>query len=450
MDGQQFGDLPQIQAMDDAHMHGWAAEYYNYWQPYKQHLVSFPMEEAYIDDFDCGAVSVQPMQRFMVEQSPLTPGMLHANIPLDGRYERYYDQQWPSTGCFRNISPDRTSSGNTSQNTQDEIQSPQMYHTGLHPHSSPMEQYQMPLAFNPVEQFQGGSYPTETPTFQQNISLRELEYEPPVHEAVIEEVDDVKTKQEATCDKEDGIVKEEATPEYTGYADSAIGHSVRDAQSVEPVDILDEPASDSDYSPSSSRSRKRRRSTASNSNSSRTPKRRGHARKDSQTTSPTSSIKSEKKSRRASKGSRGVIMDTNTRDSDQRPFPCPLAAYGCTSNFPSKNEWKRHVSTQHIKLTYWRCDLCAPPSTQTTHTPSTTTTSTAKISSPNISAACTPHPKTSPHPAIQKSTPSLKTTSSRSRRAVTSPCAARHNAQSVCSAIRRFRVRRRGMSAWNM
>ncbi|KAI2479076.1 hypothetical protein Ptr902_09287 [Pyrenophora tritici-repentis] len=360
MNGQQFGDLPQIQAMDDSHMHGWAAEHYNYWQPYKQHPVSFPMEEAYIGDFDCGAVSVQPMQRFMLEQSPLTSGMLHANIPLDGRYERYYEQQWPSTGCFRNISPDRTSSGNTSQNTQDEIPSPQMYHTGLHSHGSPMEQYQLSLAFNPIEQFQGGSYPTETPKFQQNISLRELEYEPPVHEAVTEEAEEVKMKQEATCDKEDEVVKEEATPEYMGYADSAIGHSVRDAQSVEPVDIPDEPASDSDYSPSSSRSRKRRRSTASNSNSNRTQKRRGHARKDSQTTSPISSVKSEKKSRRTSKAYRGVIMDTNTRDSDQRPFPCPLAVYGCTSSFPSKNEWKRHVSTQHIKLAYWRCNLCAP------------------------------------------------------------------------------------------
>ncbi|KAF2998301.1 hypothetical protein E8E13_007440 [Curvularia kusanoi] len=41
-------------------------------------------------------------------------------------------------------------------------------------------------------------------------------------------------------------------------------------------------------------------------------------------------------------------------------FPCPLAAYNCGSNFASKNEWKRHVSTQHIKLGFWRCDLCPP------------------------------------------------------------------------------------------
>lgn len=43
-----------------------------------------------------------------------------------------------------------------------------------------------------------------------------------------------------------------------------------------------------------------------------------------------------------------------------RPFPCPFAGYHCNSTFTSKNEWKRHVSTQHIKLGFWRCDLCLP------------------------------------------------------------------------------------------
>ncbi|KXT06745.1 hypothetical protein AC579_3982 [Pseudocercospora musae] len=42
-----------------------------------------------------------------------------------------------------------------------------------------------------------------------------------------------------------------------------------------------------------------------------------------------------------------------------RSFPCPLAIYGCTSTFSAKNEWKRHVQTQHLRLGYWRCDQCA-------------------------------------------------------------------------------------------
>ena len=39
-------------------------------------------------------------------------------------------------------------------------------------------------------------------------------------------------------------------------------------------------------------------------------------------------------------------------------FPCPLAIYGCPSRFSAKNEWKRHISTQHVKTDMWRCDQC--------------------------------------------------------------------------------------------
>ena len=50
---------------------------------------------------------------------------------------------------------------------------------------------------------------------------------------------------------------------------------------------------------------------------------------------------------------------TNDGSSTVRPFPCPLAGYSCTSAFGSKNEWKRHISSQHLRLGFWRCDLCA-------------------------------------------------------------------------------------------
>jgi len=48
-----------------------------------------------------------------------------------------------------------------------------------------------------------------------------------------------------------------------------------------------------------------------------------------------------------------------------RPFPCPFAKYACTSTFTSKNEWKRHVSTQHVKRGFWRCQLCPLSSSDT-------------------------------------------------------------------------------------
>ncbi|KAK4507460.1 hypothetical protein PRZ48_001195 [Zasmidium cellare] len=51
--------------------------------------------------------------------------------------------------------------------------------------------------------------------------------------------------------------------------------------------------------------------------------------------------------------------DSQSVPSSGRAFPCPLAIHGCMSSFGSKNEWKRHVTSQHMRLGFWRCDLCA-------------------------------------------------------------------------------------------
>ncbi|KAL8781311.1 MAG: hypothetical protein Q9213_006059 [Squamulea squamosa] len=42
-----------------------------------------------------------------------------------------------------------------------------------------------------------------------------------------------------------------------------------------------------------------------------------------------------------------------------RPFTCSFARYGCNSTFGSKNEWKRHVSSIHLCLGLYRCDVGA-------------------------------------------------------------------------------------------
>ncbi len=41
-----------------------------------------------------------------------------------------------------------------------------------------------------------------------------------------------------------------------------------------------------------------------------------------------------------------------------RPFPCAFSFAGCASTFGSKNEWKRHISSQHLCLDYWKCSEC--------------------------------------------------------------------------------------------
>lgn len=41
-----------------------------------------------------------------------------------------------------------------------------------------------------------------------------------------------------------------------------------------------------------------------------------------------------------------------------RPFPCAFSFAGCMSTFGSKNEWKRHIASQHLCLQYYRCSSC--------------------------------------------------------------------------------------------
>ena len=57
-----------------------------------------------------------------------------------------------------------------------------------------------------------------------------------------------------------------------------------------------------------------------------------------------------------------------------RVFHCAFSHYGCHSTFASKNEWKRHVSSQHLQLGFYRCDIgfCDPEKTSSAKSRSST------------------------------------------------------------------------------
>lgn len=347
MSAQQFEDLPQMQYIDEARFSGWSSNYHGYYFADKQQANSFSIADdtTYLENLDDNMLSMQPMLRFMFDPSPQSYGLLHANIPLQSQYAQPFSQQWPSSEC-RNTSPDRTSiSGTSSYGSQNDVSSPHTYHVATY--GSPTDFFHSLQPYHNVEQFSDATY-----TSGSSINPKEIEYTPHEPEPAIEETD-ADIKQEAALESEQVSIKSETAPDATcrEYTDSGIGNSVRDAESVQPVDLKDESEADSDYSPRN-RGGKRTRSAQ---HAARAPRRRRSAARKDSAVSIAIQNKPGRKPRSASK----AIVESQHQD-DRRSFPCPLAAYHCSSTFSSKNEWKRHVSTQHIKLGFWRCDLCAP------------------------------------------------------------------------------------------
>ncbi|KAF8540894.1 hypothetical protein BDD12DRAFT_549684 [Trichophaea hybrida] len=53
---------------------------------------------------------------------------------------------------------------------------------------------------------------------------------------------------------------------------------------------------------------------------------------------------------------KGNSRRQTTANSSQRPFLCTFYFAACLQTFATKNEWKRHVSSQHLQTNIWRCD----------------------------------------------------------------------------------------------
>lgn len=51
-----------------------------------------------------------------------------------------------------------------------------------------------------------------------------------------------------------------------------------------------------------------------------------------------------------------LIRSKHMQTQHTRPFLCTFYFAECMQTFGSKNEWKRHVFSQHLQLHYWRCD----------------------------------------------------------------------------------------------
>ena len=185
---------------------------------------------------------------------------------------------------------------------------------------------------------------------------------------------DMNVKNEYTIEVDTQIMNIEANhhqPSYRHFSDEGLGASIKDANSPQNTgtghidadaatdpdadaeaedDILvTEPASDTEYSPKSTRSRKRRAFKASSP----------PAVKRSRVTKATQKSKNPLACKQCNHApfKDAATLQRHVNTTHTRAFICVFGFAGCNSTFASKNEWKRHVSSQHLNLNSWVCEL---------------------------------------------------------------------------------------------
>lgn len=118
---------------------------------------------------------------------------------------------------------------------------------------------------------------------------------------------------------------------------------------------------DSDFTPK--RRNKHARTTLSVRSSVRTPKRPQQAVQDmhARIHKPKSTPRRQTHTRTVSSAS-STKLSSRPRSSPPQAtrsvtYRCPFTPFGCLNTFSAKNEWKRHTSSQHLSLGFWRCDI---------------------------------------------------------------------------------------------
>lgn len=145
--------------------------------------------------------------------------------------------------------------------------------------------------------------------------------------------------------------------------DSGLGQSIADDDTIKDEEVdcgALESDADSEFVPAH---HPRRRSLPVRHQSLRSPRRPG----------PTAIIDPKARVHKPAATKGGVILGNNSRSKSKKIspkragslnkcFPCTFHHYGCGATFASKNEWKRHVASQHLQLGYYRCDMgtCSP------------------------------------------------------------------------------------------
>lgn len=221
------------------------------------------------------------------------------------------------------------------------------------------------------------SLPISMPSTQTPLRMRDLQVTPdPELELDDSLMDDRDVLQPKLNPEELELSEQLASP-----ADSGLGMSIHDDDTITVKDEEDgygvvESGNDSDFVPGGRRSA---RGSTSRQNRVDSLSRRlsgarrnstakgvlGHSRvsKNSKGRKP---APEHSRSKAKTVTRRGLNTSAKKLEQGAKSFPCTFHHYGCKSTFASKNEWKRHVASQHLRLGYFRCDLgsCSPEDTR--------------------------------------------------------------------------------------
>lgn len=302
------------------------------------------------------------VQRFLEDRIHYVPGSYvgQAKAPYpsaDLRFNSFQElgQALPNLeSTQRHSSPEgsnwsSSSSGYSSQPFTDSSQSPYYCPIPYHP-GSPSEASSCGLAAGYTEMSQH-NYSREAPYGSAGfVSMREVQANPPEHE-YLPQVSGYEHDADAPGDTDaEGEPYDETDDSYFTIKGSQLmppisGDRVSPLGDVIAVAPPQPTASTSRYprraglrqQPSQLAGAKRSRSSdGSEDQPRRRPQRKGRP-------SP-------------NKGDRG--RGNNINNTREGRFLCPLAPYSCRSKFSTKNEWKRHMTAQHIRPFFWRCELC--------------------------------------------------------------------------------------------
>ncbi|CAG8949969.1 hypothetical protein HYFRA_00004301 [Hymenoscyphus fraxineus] len=163
-------------------------------------------------------------------------------------------------------------------------------------------------------------------------------------------------------------IKDEASPQASGSVQTHNSDIDAEGEDDEDEDANDEeveeeedpiqipePVSDTEYTPKRTSRRKPHRASHSKSSKS------GRVSKSTNTSKPRTSSLTCKQCPSLPIPFRTTTdlhtHITKTHQHQLRAYTCVFHFAGCPSTFTSKNEWKRHVSSQHLNLTAWVCEL---------------------------------------------------------------------------------------------